>query len=48
MPLGPKLVRTITATVFAAIMLFFCASLHLVSLAPTFNNKTGIPPADPV
>jgi hypothetical protein len=45
MPRGPKLDLTISATNFAAEMLFFCASLPLFSLVPSFNIYTGIPPA---
>lgn len=39
--LGPKLLLTISATIFAAVMLFFCASLPLVCDVPSFRIKTG-------
>jgi len=42
MPLGPKLVCTISAIIFAAAMLFYCASLPLVWLAPSLSKTTGI------
>ena len=44
MPRGPRLVRTISAIILDAAMLFFCASRPLVSVPPSFSNTTGIVP----
>jgi hypothetical protein len=41
MPLGPRLVRTISDITLAASMLFLRASLPLVSVAPSFSIRTG-------
>jgi hypothetical protein len=47
MPLGPKELLTVSATILAAIMLVCCASFPLERLEPSFNTRTGTPPADP-
>src|SRR5919106_1392388 len=41
-PLGPRLVRTISAIVFAAVMLFLCAWLPFVSELPYLKRTIGI------
>jgi hypothetical protein len=46
MPLGPSDVRTISAIVFAAVMLFLCAWFPLVSDVPSFKTTMGTCPAD--
>ena len=45
-PRGPKLVWTISATILAAAILFFWASLPLVSEPPSFSSTTGIFPLE--
>jgi hypothetical protein len=45
MPFGPNALFTVSATIFAAIMLVCCASLPLLLLEPSFSTKTGTPPA---
>ncbi len=44
MPRGPSDVRTISATVFAAVMLFLCAWLPFVSEVPSFKTTIGTCP----
>src|SRR5918911_1507540 len=41
-PLGPRLVFTMSAMVFAALKLFFFASLPFVSVVPSFKRRIGI------
>src|SRR5712692_5886632 len=45
-PLGPRVVRTVSATILAAVMLFLCASLPVVLPVPSLRMRTGTPPAD--
>src|SRR6185436_3418108 len=40
-PRGPRLERTTSATSLAAVILFFCASLSLVSVVPSFKTTIG-------
>ena len=40
-PLGPKLECTISAIIFAAAILFFCASRPLFSVDPSLSKTTG-------
>src|ERR1051325_6378160 len=44
MPRGPRQVFTVSATSLAVLILFFCASLPLLSLVPSRKINTGIPP----
>src|SRR5713101_9337240 len=44
MPRGPSVVRTVSATIFAAVMLFLWASLPVVRPVPSFRIRTGTPP----
>jgi hypothetical protein len=41
-PLGPRHECTISAMLFAALMLFFFASLPFVSVVPSFKRRIGI------
>jgi hypothetical protein len=47
MPFGPRELLTVSATIFAAIMFVCWASFPLERLEPSFNTKTGTPPACP-
>jgi hypothetical protein len=47
MPFGPRELFTLSATIFAAIMFVRCASFPLDRFDPSFNIKTGTPPACP-
>jgi hypothetical protein len=45
MPLGPNELLTDSATTFAAIMFVCWASFPLERFEPSFNTRTGTPPA---
>jgi len=42
-PLGPRVVFSTSPITRAAIMLFFCASLPLLRVVPSFRIRTGCP-----